>query len=236
MVKFEDLMNVVQYSAEIPVIRPIDKLGRFYHVVQRASNRDNIYDSDLAKYRENLLCRICAMYNVVVLFSVVLSNHTHDILLANNWEDIATIIRLVNTAVSHRVRKKNPKKYSNGRRVFESTPYYRAIHDIVDLYVVSKYVFDNVKNVVMNKGFVPYSCFWYMENGNLTKPYNRKIYQILFGMSIEELCSVFNENDISTVKQMALTRYQDWSQADNDRLFKTNVSKPWLNQEFFAAL
>lgn len=236
MVKFEDLMSSAQPSNEIPVLKPIDKNGRFYHVVQRASNRDNIYDNDLARYRENLLCRICTMYNVVILFSVVLSNHTHDILLAHNWENIATVIRLVNTAVARRLRKKNPKKYAYGRRVFESTPYYRAIHDIVGLYVVSKYVFDNAKNVILNKGFVPFSCFWFMENGNLTKPYDRRVYQTLFGMSVEELYRLFNENDISGVKQLALTQYRDWTETDNDSLFKSNVSKSWLNQDFITVL
>lgn len=232
MLDFKEFMNLGERNYELPLLRRIDKNGRFYHVVQRASNRDNIYDADLAKYRENVLCRICAMYNVVILFSVVLTNHTHDILVANNWEDIATVIRLVNAAVSHKVRKKNPKRYANGRRVFETTPFYRAIHDMVALYVVSKYAFDNVKNVVLSKGFVPFSCFWYMENGTLTRPYDKRNYETLFGMSVMELYKLFNENDMGTVRQFALDRYANWTQTDTDRLFKVDASKSWINQDF----
>ena len=227
MLNFHDLLNLEPVS--VPPLRTIDKNGRFYHVVQRASNKDNIYDKELAKYRENLLCRICALYDITILFSVVMKNHSHDIVMAEAWELISKATKQVNSAVSKQVRNKNPKKYSNGRRVFASRPYYRAIHDIVDLHVVSKYTFDNVAKVEEMGGFVPYSCFWTMEKGIVVRPYNKELYPLLFQMSETDLCKFFKENDISTVRKLTIEHFRDWTQEDNDRFFKANASVPWLD-------
>lgn len=115
----------------------IDRNGRFYHATQRVSNKEFIFDKELGQYRHNMLCRICSQRNIKIIFSVTMSNHTHDVLVAEKWRDIVDALRLVNTAVSHRVRKRSPTKYRNGRTVFESSPHYRVIKDIVELTTVA---------------------------------------------------------------------------------------------------
>ena len=228
MVCFQDLLNLEPAAATIPPLWTIDKNGRFYHVVQRASNKDNIYDKEVALYRENLLCRICAMYDITILFSVVMKNHSHDIVMADNWELISKATKQVNSAVSKQVRKIYSKRYHHGRRVFASRPYYRPIHDIVDLHVVSKYTFDNVAKVEGKGGYVPYSCFWNMENGIVSRPYNKELYPVLFGMPVTDLCKLFKQNDISTIRRMAIERFSNWTKLDNDRLFKVKPEVPWV--------
>lgn len=213
---------------ELPILKVLDKNAHFYHVVQRASNRDNIFDIELARYRNNLLNRLCAMHNVTIIASVVMNNHTHDLLMADILSDISTTIRLVNTEVSHYLRKKSPKKYTNGRRIFESSPYYRAIHDIVDLMIAIKYIFDNMKQLETKGGVVPFSCFWNMSKGYLSRPYNKSIYPMLFGMSEVDLYNFLNENTMQQVIDISRERFKNWTSQDNTNVFKVDPNLPWL--------
>ena len=231
MVDFNSFWNSEIMIATIPLLYILDKNGHFYHVVQRASGRDNIYDSELAKYRHNLLCRLCAMHNVVIIFSVTMTNHTHDILVAEKWEDIATVMRLLNTSISRKLRKKNPKKYTKGRRVFESRPYYRVIKNIIDLFDTGKYVFDNAKQIESKGGFVPFSCFWHISQGIIIKPYDKRIYTFMFEMTETEICKLYAENDKHAIHKFALTHFEHWTTQDNDKFFKVNPNIPWLEAE-----
>lgn len=224
--EFKDLLL---NDPHIPKLIRTDKNGRFYHVSQRASNRDHIYDAEIAKYRENALCRLCAMHDVVIVFSVVMSNHTHDVLMGENLETISEVIRLVNSAVSRRLRKRNNQKYVNGRKVFESDPYYRAIHDVVSLMIVGKYTYDNVMSIRLKNGFVPYSCFSFLENGIIITPYNKDLYPMLFGMSEKDLCKIYKENDMNAVRRIAFDLYKNWTQEDNDKIFKADINVPWAD-------
>lgn len=225
---YEELRAQETTFEVIPLKRAVDKNGHFYHAVQRAANRENIFDIELARYRHNLLCRICAMHNVTIIASVVMSNHTHDLFMADSLDDVSTVLRIVNTAVSHYLRKKNPKKYTNGRRVFEDVPYYRAIHDIVALMIAIKYIFDNAKALELKGAIVPFSCFWNMSKGYLSKPYNKALYEKLFGLKDTELYNFLNENDMSEVRRLSLEMFSHWTKQDNDSVFKRDPSLPWL--------
>ncbi len=227
MLNFIELLNKDPF-ARISLRNRVDKNGRFYHVVQRAANRENIFDKETARYRTNLLCRICTMYNVTILFSVVMSNHTHDILMAESWEIIAKVMKEVNSALSRKLRKENKEKYTNGRRIFETEPFYRAIHDMIDLMVTSKYVYDNAKSIEDKGKFVPYSCFWQMRNDRLSKPYNKELYPILFGMNEQDLCTFFETHSSGQIANLAAMQYKNWTQKDNDTFFKANPTLPWL--------
>ena len=231
MINFSKLWNHELVITTIPLLRILDKNGHFYHVIQRASGRDNIYDTELANYRHNLLCRLCAMHNVIIVFSIAMTNHSHDLLVAEKWEDISTVMRLLNSSVAHYVKKRNSKRYIIGRRVFESRPYYRVIKDIVDLLVTGKYIFDNVKQIEGKGGFVPFSCFKTMTRGILIKPYTRNLYTSIFGMTEIEICKLYEENDISAVYQFATMHFGHWTSQDNAQLFKVNPDIPWLESE-----
>lgn len=188
MVSFNEIIGCKDNEVRMSRREEIDRNGRFYHATQRVSNKEFVFDKELGQCRHNMLCSICSQYNVKIIFSVTMSNHTHDVLVAEKWRDVVDALRLVNTAVSHRLRRKFPTKYRNGRTVFESGPHYRAIKDIVELTTVGKYDYDNVKSV-LNKGeFVPYDCFWFLERGLMCKSYDKDIYPLLFGMTENELC------------------------------------------------
>ena len=229
MVSFNEIIGPKDNEERMPLREKVDRNGRFYHATQRVSNKEFIFDKELGQYRHNMLCRICSLRNVKIIFSVTMSNHTHDVLVAEKWMDIVDALRLVNTAVAHRVRKKSPTKYRNGRTVFESSPHYRVIKDIVELTTVGKYDYDNVRNVLDKGEFVPYDCFWFLERGIECKPYDKDIYPLLFGMTEKELCAFYRDNDYKAVYNAAKALFKDWTKADNDRLFKADASVPWLS-------
>lgn len=230
MLDFNELMGHETNGFVQPKRMRTDKNGRIYHATQRAAGKEFIFDKEIGKYRHNLLCRICARFNVKIIFSVVMSNHTHDVLMAKNVEEISKVLRLVNSAVSHKVREQNPRKYTNGKRVFESRPYLRAIKDIVSLTTVGKYDYDNVKHVLERGEFVPYDCFWALKRGIVVKPYDKELYTALFGMSEKELCDFYESNDSQMVAKLARERFKDWTKLDNDHFFKADFSKPWQDE------
>lgn len=45
---YKDLLAQETTFEVIPIRRAVDKNGHFYHAVQRAANRDNIFDIELA--------------------------------------------------------------------------------------------------------------------------------------------------------------------------------------------
>ncbi len=231
MLDFNELMKKETNGLSQPKRTKTDKNGRIYHATQRAAGKEFIFDKEVGKYRHNILCRICARFNVKIIFSVVMGNHTHDVLMAENVDTISKVLRLVNSAVSHKIREQNPHKYINGKRVFESRPFLRAIKDIVSLTTVGKYDYDNVKHVLGKGEFVPYDCFWAFKKGIVVKPYDKDLYPALFGMSEKELCDFYEANDAQVVAKLAKERFKDWTKLDNDRFFKANASKPWLDEE-----
>lgn len=231
MICFDEIIGIEESEGRSGWNTKVDKNGRFYHVTQRAANREFIFDKELGQYRHNLLCRICSRLNVKIVFSVTMSNHTHDVLIAKKWKDIAQALRLVNTSVSRKLKRKYPNKYRNGRKVFESRPHYRVIKNIVDLTTVGKYDYDNVKNVQDKGEFVPYSCFWMFEKGLATKPYDKNIYPRLFGITEKELCEFYRDNDSKAVYKAAREMFRDWTKKDNDNLFKADPSLPWQDEK-----
>lgn len=230
MVSFDEILDPSTMDERIPWHRKVDKNGRFYHATQRAANKEFIFDKELGQYRHNTLCRICTRLNVKILFSVVMSNHTHDVLIANDWADISNALRLVNTSVCHKLRKRYPSKYRNGRKVFESSPHYRVIKGIVDLTTVGKYDYDNVKKVTSKGEFVPYDCFWMLERGVTMKPYDKDVYPKLFGMTEKELCCFYESKNPNEVFKAAKEMFKNWTKQDNDKLFKVDSTKPWLDE------
>lgn len=230
MIDFKTIIGIDDSQEEMSWRKTTDKNGRFFHLTQRAANRDFIFDKEVGQYRHNILCRICARLNVKIIFSVTMSNHTHDVLVSDDVKNISKAVRLVNAAVSRKLRKKYPTKYKNGRKVFEARPYFRTIKSIVDLTVVGKYVFDNAKGILDKGEFVPYDCFWMFEKGMVSRPYDKKIYPLLFGMTEKELCAFFKNNDSKAVCRIANERFRSWTKEDNDKLFKKDASKPWIEE------
>lgn len=207
----------------------INKNGHVYHVIQQGSNREDIYYGDAGVYRHNLLGRLCSKYNAVVIFSVVMPNHTHDVIMAKSWDDVSAIFKTLNGRISHYLRKRNPKRYPNGRRIFNSRPQYKAVTDIVYLFYLGKYIYDNPLPLASEGRFVPYSCFTTMEKGYIPSAYVESLYVDLFGMTCQQMCRIYSQMSKKEVLAYARKRFSSWTQADNDAVFKVNPSIDWGN-------
>ena len=88
MMCFDEIIGIEEGEERNDWNVKVDKNGRFYHVTQRAANREFIFDKELGQYRHNLLCRICSRLNVKIIFSVTMSNHTHDVLVQEMEEHL----------------------------------------------------------------------------------------------------------------------------------------------------
>ncbi len=210
----------------------IDRNGHIYHTIQQGWNKDNIYNCDDAGiYRHNLLRRLCSTHGVTIIFSVVMPNHTHDVLMAEKWDDIAEVYRILNSRVSHYLRKKNPKKYLPGRNIFDERPVYKVVKDIIQLFYLGKYIYDNPLPYITEKRYIPFNCFSTMEKGYLLSSYNEKVYIDLFGMDFTEMCTIYRTKTKQEVLAYAQARFSSWTQTDNDEVFKVDATKPWLYDE-----
>lgn len=210
----------------------IDKNGRIYHMVQRGRNRENIYDEKSARYRHDLLCRECSKYGVGILFSVSMPNHTHDLLYAENWDTVSRVVQIVNTQVSRFIRKANPKRFKNDRRVFDERPVYVVVKNMKQIGITGKYIYENAAEFERQGKFVPFSCFFGMRNNYVpTPPYRKDLYEFIYGMELQQMCSFFEENSILDVGRHVEQRFASWTQSDLDTFFKADSSKTWLYDE-----
>ena len=224
---FDDYVNNPEKVWEVSA-RRIDKNGQVYHVFQRGKNRERIFSSEVAKFRNNMLCKLCSDYGVVILFSVIMPNNTHDVLAADSWEKISKVMKILNTKVSQYARKCQPEKYKGYDTIFDSRPTYKPVKDRVYLFYLGKYLYENPTFLVQEGKFVPYSCFWMFEKGYFVEPYRKELYMDLFGMTPKEIFDVYSTMTKEEVLGFAFDRFSDWSQERNDSVFKLDDSIPWL--------
>ncbi|MBR6347789.1 MAG: transposase [Spirochaetales bacterium] len=194
----------------------IEKNGYFYHVITRSWRRETVFYPDIAKYRHDLLCKLCAGQGVTILFSVTMPNHTHDVLMGPSWDVISEIVRIMNTHVSRFIRTKYPEK----KKVFSKCPIYVIVKDLSVLFFLGKYIYDNPAVLAEYDRKAPHSCFKAFESGKLQEPaYDRKIYQKLFGMSPQEILEVYRTMTKDGVSLFARTRFSEWTPEQNKKLF-----------------
>ena len=183
-----DKINVDDYFEIIEVesdagntkVGSVDKNGHCYHTTQQTRNKMALFNSDIANYRHCILCKLCIRYHVLILFTVVMPNHTHDVLWGKNWETISTVLRLVNTYVVRYVNKNYPKR--KGLPMFNGRPSYKVVKSMDHLFFLGKYTQWNAetKETPDSPG-PPFSCFWMFPKSTFTSPYNPAIYMELFG-------------------------------------------------------
>lgn len=232
----EDLKKQLFTPSKAEVLRggksnkgTIEKNGRFYHVVQRGRNRENIYDDRSARYRHDLLCSQCLKNGVGVLFSVVMPNHTHDLLYSESWDNISKTLKSTNTQVARFIKKSNPKKFKIDKRVFDERPVYIAIKNIRHLGIAGKYIYENFAEYERQNKFVPFSCFFGMRNDYLpVPPYRKDLYEFIYGLDIQNLCSFFEKASTKDIEKLMENRFSSFSKTNFDALFKINPSLPWL--------
>lgn len=163
----------------------IDKEGFFYHTTQKAWGGMALFNNDIARYRNHLMCELCIRYEITVLYSVVMPTHTHDVLYSKNWRNISDMYRVLNSSLVRYVSHRYPQR--KGLRLFCERPQYTVIREMLHLFFLGKYVEDNASSREGEGKGVPYSCFWMFENGHFQPPYNKDIYETLFGIPFKEL-------------------------------------------------
>ena len=218
--------------------RAIEKDGHCYHVITQSWCKEKIFSVETATYRHNMLCRLCVQEGIVILFSVTMPTHTHEVFLTSDWKALSKVIRIVNVQVSRFIRNEFVEKTvrrakEEGRqvnedylrekesrhRIFDNRPTYIAVGDIVYLMFLGKYIFENPVYLKAEGKTVPFSCFWMFEKNYFKAPYDEKIYLKLFGMSAPDLFLLYSTRDKAEVKAFAQERFKDWTKEDNARLF-----------------
>lgn len=202
----------------------VDKSGFFYHVVTKSWNGDKIFNKEIADYRHNLLCKLCGEAGITILFSVTMTNHTHDVFMTPSWEALSVVMRVLNSRVSIMVRKLLDNKISKNRPVFSKGPSYIVLKDPVAVMCEGKYVFDNPAYMRAEKQFVPHSCFWMFEKNHFVFPYDEKLFQNLFGMRGDEIFALYSQKTPAEVRAFAQARFADWTKEEIEAVFHRKTS------------
>jgi len=201
--------------------RKTDKTWQVYHVFQRGKNREAVFSAEVGKYRHNLLCKICADHGVIVIYSVVMPNHTHDVFAAESLDKISYVMKILNTKVSQYIRKRQPDKYVNYSSMFDGRPTYKPVKNRVYLFYLGMYLYENPSYLKNN--FVPYSCFWMFEKGYLLEGYKKELYEDLFGMTPQEIVEIYKTKSKEEVYRFAVEHFSDWSSEKNISVFKSRA-------------
>ena len=174
---------------------------------------------DLAKYRQNLLCELCAKRGITILFSATLPTHTHEVFITPDWELLSDVIRILNCNVAKYARNHLAEKLEDWRRVFGPDPAYVLVDSMDYLFYLGKYVYDNQQRLKEEGKSVPDSCFWMFEKNYFPDPYKSDIYQKLFGMDPADLYSIYKNKTTKEVWLLSMQLFGDWTEEDNRRLF-----------------
>jgi len=200
----------------------IDKSGVVYHVITTSWRKKRLFDMDLAKYRQNLLCELCAKRGITIMFSATLSTHTHEVFITPDWEILSNVIRILNSNVAKYAKKHLGEKLEGWRSIFSPDPAYVLVDSLDYLFFLGKYVYENQQRLKEEGKPVPDSCFWMFEKNYFPEPYKADIYQKLFGMSPADLFSIYKNKTSAEVRLLSKQLFRDWTTEDNRRLFIRN--------------
>ena len=198
----------------------IDKRGVVYHVITTSWRKKKLFDVDLAKYRQSLLCELCAKRGIVILFSATLPTHTHEVFISPAWEILSNVIRILNSNVAKYARKHLFEKLEGWRSVFGPDPAYVMVDSLDYLFFLGKYVYENQQRLREEGKTVPDSCFWMFEKNYFPEPYKAEIYLKLFDMSPSDLYSIYKNKSSTEVWHLSRQLFGDWTKEDNNRLFR----------------
>lgn len=197
----------------------IDKTGIAYHVITTAWRKKRLFDMDLAKYRQNLLCELCAKMGITILFSATLPTHTHEVFITPSWKILSNMIRILNSNVAKYAKKHMAEKLEGWSSVFGPDPAYVLVDSMDYLFFLGKYVYENQQRLKEEGKSVPDSCFWMFEKNYFPSPYRADIYQKLFGISPVDLYSIYKSKTSREVWLLSKKMFGDWTVEDNRKLF-----------------
>jgi len=167
---------------------------RFYHVVQQTYNNRRLLSSTVATYYHNILARQCIANNVILICSVVMPTHTHEILYADDVDSISkargVTCRSVTCAAKKEMRERG---FAIPVRILERFPGYIPIKDRRQLLVTLKYISDNDLYLRKDGLKAPYSCFNFWRK-NYYKSYCIEVLESLFEMDISKIMNILDSN------------------------------------------
>ena len=188
----------------------VDKSGYCYHVITQSWDKRNIFNREVASYRQNLLCRLCSERGIVILFSTTMPNHTHEVFLTPSWEALSAVFISLNGNVAKYIRNhEKDGKLKNKRRIFDYCPKYVIIKDMVNLLYLGKYIYDNPEYLRAEGKIIPDSCFWMFERGHFVAPYDEKIYEKVFGLTYKQIYELYTTKTKKEVLEYAKRLYSD---------------------------
>lgn len=198
----------------------IEKDAHFYHVITRSWGGETIFYSEIGQYRNRLLCKLCSDRGITILFSVSMPNHTHDVFMTENWQDLATVMRLLNSQLGHYIRTRSKRTYPDNWKIFDYHITYVAIRDIATLFYIGKYIYDNPAYLTDSNRKTPFTCFWMISNGHIpSSGYDRKIYEKLFLMTAEEVCDFYRKHTKQEVSHYSKQLASGWTEEDTNKTF-----------------
>ena len=189
----------------------IDKTGVFYHVITKSISGDIFLTKGAGEYRHNMLCSLCEERGITILFSVTLPNHTHDVFLTPDWQILSEVMRILDTNLSKYIRRNTKSKLDQKTKLLRRHPLYIVIRDIVYLFVMGKYVFDNPAYLRKDGKYTPYDCFWTFKTSHMLNGYDEKIYSRLFGLPPAEIYEIYSTKTMKEVVEYAKTRFAVWT-------------------------
>lgn len=214
------LTNIFSISEELTGIHGdskrcnIDKTGYIYHITQQCWNHRNLFSFDAARYRDNMFKILGRKNGVVSLFNVVMPNHTHDVVYAQNFDDIQKVFILTNSRVAKFICKDRVQKLSKETpAVFQNRPVYTKISSRNQLFYLAYYLYHNPDFLkVENKG-IPYSCFEEWQKGNYSG-YKTETLEKLFAMPITKILELCKTLDKDSFRRKGNDLYEKYEAED----------------------
>jgi len=165
---------------------------RFYHVIQQTYNNRRLLSPSVATYYHNILARQCTANNVIMLCSVVMPTHTHEILYTDDVDSISKARAVACRSVTCVAKKEMKEKgYAVPLRILERFPGYIPIKDRRQLLVTLKYIADNDLYLRKDGLSAPYSCFTFWRK-NYFKSYCIEVLESLFEMDITKIMNILD--------------------------------------------
>ncbi len=181
----------------------IDHNAKVFHAVQRTTMRLPLLESDrVHEYRSRNLRRYCMEENVTILCDILMSNHSHTILYADDPSRILSVFKRLNTGLSKFVWDNviSGSEYEfqfndyMPYRLFSSSVRLFPVAGIIPLLIDTRYLYENPRHHGSSKYGLSYahSSFHQMANGELSKR-EYALFSSLYGMGPKQVMKMITK-------------------------------------------
>jgi len=219
---FSDKLESIKLSNEKVGISSqgnVDANWKFYHVVQRAYRRYHIFNGSTAWYYHSLTESKCSKYGVLIICQMIMSNHIHEILYA---EDLKSISRLKAMAGNRTYAFMDKNRLASNKKslehLFDSRPGYVPIRNRVQMLVTLKYIWDNDLELRKIGEKASYSSFENWKDGN-TKDLGANEVATLYGLKLSELYELLGREKKAVLAFAEQFRTKEYAEIDR-KLFR----------------